>query len=162
MKRLAVGLCLLMTGCAASVTHELETTNSTGLRYYENAPYLLVYSDGKGGLVWQIFFMPDQSHVMVAKPHIVGGRTQVALKFQNGALTSATTVGDTTVVPKAIIAAVQSALPLIAKAAAESPPEQTFPAPSIYKIVVKGDAINFIGGRGDNDVLVPLNNGASQ
>ncbi len=86
----------------------------------------------------------------------------MALKFQNGILTTATTVGDTTVVSKAILAAVQSALPLIAKAALEGPPESLFPAPSIYKIVVKDDIISFLGGRGDKDIAVPLNTGAGQ
>jgi hypothetical protein len=162
MKRLIVLLSLLVAGCAANVTHELESSNSSGLRYYESAPYLLVYPNGKGGLVWQVLFLPDQSHVMVARPEVWGGRVQMAIKFQNGVLTNATTVGDTTVVPKAMIAAVQSALPLIAKAALEAPPEHLFPAPSIYKIVVRDDTISFIGGPGDNGIKVPLNTAAGQ
>ncbi len=160
MRRLAVTLCVLLTGCAANVTHQLAGAKSTGVRYYENAPYLLVYSNGKGGLVWQVLFLPDQSHVMEAKPLILGGRTQMALKFQNGVLTSATSVGDTTAVPKAIIAAVQNALPLIAKALAESPPQSAFPAPSIFKIIVSGDAITFNGGQGSPGIQVPLGKAA--
>lgn len=160
MRLVAVALCLLVMGCAANVTHRLETSSSTGLRYYESAPYLLVYSNGTGGLVWQVLFLPDQSHVMEASPTILGGQTQMALKFQNGVLTSATSVGDTTAIPKAIIAAVQSALPLIAKAALESPAEKTFPAPSIYKISVTGNTVTFNGGTGTSGIIVPLNKGA--
>jgi hypothetical protein len=154
-----VGACNCISGCAANVVHSLETTRSTGIRYYESAPYLLVYSNGKGGLVWQIMALPDQSHVMQASPQVLAGRVQMALKFQNGVLISATSVGDSSVVPKAIIAAVQSALPLIVRSALEGPSNKSFPAPSLYKIIVKGDQIIFVGGKGDQDIAVPLNRG---
>jgi len=152
---------LLLTcsaGCTATVTHQRETASATGLRYYENAPYLIIYSDGKGGLKWQIRYLPDQSRVMTATPTIWGGRTEMTLYFQNGVLASASILGDTTEIPKAVIAAVQSALPLLA-AAAEQPAQPGFPPPYLYKLVVKDDQLTFIGGKGDTYIQVPINRG---
>jgi hypothetical protein len=159
-------LCVLVAGCAATVTHQRETKDGagTGIRYYESAPYLIIYSDGKGGLKWQIRYLPDQSKVLMASPSIVGGRTEMTLYFQNGVLSSAMTAGDTTELPKAVIAAVQSALPLIlgARALDAQTERPGFPAPYLYKIVVAGDTVTFIGNQGDTKIQVPIDEGASK
>jgi hypothetical protein len=157
----------LCAGCAANVTHQRETTQATGIRYYENAPYLLIYSDGKGGLKWQIRYLPDQSKVMTATPSIVGGRTEMTLNFQAGVLSTALATGDTTELPKAVIAAVQSALPLlvVGKETIRGPRKPTppgFPAPYLYKIVAEGNTLTFLGGRGDTKIQVPINEGAAK
>jgi hypothetical protein len=154
---LAAASCSVLASCAAYVTHQPDSDGATGIRYYENSPYLLVYSDGKGGLRWQIRYLPDQSRVMTVKPTIVGGRTEMTLYFQNGVLSSTSVVGDSTELPKAVIAAVQSAIPLLAAAA---PKVDGFPAPYLYKIVVDGANIKFIGGQGDTSIQVPINQGA--
>jgi hypothetical protein len=130
----------------------------TGIRYFDSAPYLIIYSDGMGGLKWQIRYLPDQTRIMTATPSIIGGRTEMTLYFQNGMLSSASTVGDTTELPKALIGAVQSALPFLL-GAAEGPKPPGFPAPYIYKLVVTDDNISFIGGQGDSKIQVPLNRG---
>src|SRR5262245_58499900 len=96
-------LCCLCAGCTAAVTYEHENAQSTGIRYYESTPYLLVYSDGKGGLKWQILYLPDQSHIMTASPKVRGGKSQMTLYFQNGALATSTVAGDTTTIPNAIL-----------------------------------------------------------
>lgn len=160
LKPIIIVLCVLIAGCSATVTHQMESKAATGIRYYESAPYLIVYSDGKGGLKWQIRYLPDQSRVMTATPTIVGGRTEMTLYFQNGVLASASTVGDTTELPKAIIAAVQSALPLLGAAAA--PQRPGFPAPYFYKIVVQNNVVTFIGGQGGNTIQVPINQGPGE
>lgn len=152
-------ICNLLGGCAAYVTHLPESNESTGIRYYENAPYLIVYSDGKGGLRWQIRYLPDQSRVMTVAPTIYGGRTEMTLYFQNGVLSSTSTVGDSTELPKAVLAAVQSAIPLLAAA---SPKVPGFPAPYLYKIKVDGTTLTFSGGQGDTSIQVPVNQGAAQ
>jgi hypothetical protein len=149
-----VAVCGLLGGCAAYVTHEPETATSTGIRYYENSPYLIVYSDGKGGLRWQIRYLPDQSRVMTVSPTIAGGRTEMTLHFQNGVLSTMNVVGDSTELPKAVIAAVQSAMPLLAAA---GPKVDGFPAPYLYKIVVSGETLTFVGGQGDSAIQVPIN-----
>jgi hypothetical protein len=161
-------LCVLLAGCSATVTHEVEKSDSTGIRYYRNAPYLLVYSDGRGGLSWQVIYMPDQSEIMTATPEVVGGATQMTLSFQNGVLSGSSVTGDTTAVPKAVISAILSALPLIAKSYAETQRlPYGFPAPYLFKIVVRHNTASFIGGEGTTsdgkaiDIQVPVNSGAS-
>ena len=104
-------LCLLLTGCSATITHEVATNDGTGIRYYEQSPYLIVYSNSKNGLKWQIVYLPDPTKKMMATPHVVGGRSELTMFFpQNGVLTNNSEVGDTTAIPKAIIAAASGPL----------------------------------------------------
>jgi hypothetical protein len=145
-----------LTGCYTSVTHKLATNSGTGIRYYRSSPYLLVYSNSKGGLCWQILYLPDQTKEMMVTPSVVGGRSELDLYFHNGILTGSSELSDTTELPKAIISAVQSALPLIAKAAAFAAAPPQVPAPYLFKIVVAGDQVKFIGGQGDTPITVPL------
>src|SRR5882724_5265119 len=42
-----------------------------GLRYYRPAPYLLVYSDGKRSLKWEIHYLPDPATRASAQPYNV-------------------------------------------------------------------------------------------
>jgi hypothetical protein len=158
-------LCLFGVGCNATVEYKRADTSSestTGIRYYEAAPYLLIYSDGMGGLKWQILSLPDQSHIMTATPISMLGKTQMTLSFQNGTLSSASSGGDTTAVPNAIFAAAQAAVPLIVAGVAEAKAAPVhpigFPAPYLYKIVVNSDAggVSFIGGPGDVTIRVPV------
>lgn len=151
-------VCAVCTACTATVTYQPETAHSKGIRYYESAPYLLIYSDGKGGLKWQILYLPDQSHVMTASPVVRGGKTQMTLYFQNGVLGTSSVTGDTTAIPNAILSAAQAAIPLIL-AVAEKPAEQKFPRPYLYKIVVTGDSVQFIGGQGGEPIRVPVQKG---
>ena len=155
-------LCIMTVGCAAKVTHQMVTKadDGSGIRYYDSAPYLLVYSDGRNGLVWEIIYLPDQSHVMMATPVILGGQTQMTLGFSNGVLTNASSIGDTTALPKALIAAVQTALPLLAAAGAGQA-QPGFPAPYLYKLVVGRNAngqgvLSFKGGQGNTSIQVPI------
>jgi len=154
---ITVVLAILLAGCTAEVTHQADTNDATatGIRYYESAPYLIVYSDGHGGLLWQIRYLPDQSRLMTATPKVSGAHVETTMYFQNGILASSSTVGDTTELPKAIIATIQNAIPLLA-AAAEGQTRKGFPAPYIYKLVVKDNTITFLGGEGNTNVQVPV------
>jgi hypothetical protein len=147
---------VLLAGCSASITHERvdAADDATGVRYYAQSPYLLIYSNSKGGLKWQVLYLEDKTKLMMATPHVVGGRSELTMFFQNGVLTGSSEVGDTTAIPKAIISALQSAIPLLAAMAA--PTTGTVPAPSIYKIVVRDGKLSFIGGSGDVGIQVPL------
>jgi hypothetical protein len=157
---------LLIFGCSATVKHQIvgDETKEKGVRYYDSAPYLIVYSDGMGGLKWQIRYLPDQSRLMAANPTIEGARTEMTLYFQNGVLSSASAVGDTTEIPKALIGAVESALPFLtgAKAATEDEAKKAwgFPAPYLYKIVIRENKLEFVGGagsgQGNTRIQVPL------
>jgi hypothetical protein len=115
---------------------------------------VLIYSDGKGGLQWQILYLPDQTKMMMVRPTVVWGRSELDLYFHNGVLTGSSELSDTTQIPTALIAAVQSALPLLASAMERK--SNVFPAPYLYKIVVDGNNINFFGGPGDATIVVPL------
>jgi hypothetical protein len=161
-KSLLFAVCCLVIGCVANVTHKLESADATGIRYYENSPYLIVYSDGKGGLRWQIRYLPDQSRLMTVKPTIFGSRAEMTLYFQNGVLTSASALGDSTEIPKAIIGAVEKAIPFFLAAVAAAGPQQNgFPPPYLYKIVVDGENVTFIGGKGDSSIQVPISEGGT-
>ena len=151
-----LALLLCTAGCLATVKHGPATDGGSGIRYYRAAPYLLVYSDSKGGLQWQVLYLPDQSRPMMAEPIVIGGRSEMTFEFRNGILAGSTAVGDTTEVPKAILAAVQAALPLIAGAleAPTTAPQVTVPAPYLYKILVRGSTVEFVGGQGDVDISV--------
>ncbi len=151
---------LVIVGCSATVTHQMATDETgSGIRYYDSAPFLIIYSDGIGGLKWQIRYLPDQTRIMTATPSVIGGHTEMTLYFQNGMLGSVSTVGDTTEVPKALIGAVQSALPFLVGAAETPKPPEGFPAPYIYKLIVNNDKITFIGEHGKPRIQVPLNTG---
>ncbi len=151
---LACAFATVLAGCSSSITYEAATSEGTGIRYYEQSPYLLIYSNSKGGLKWQITYLPDQTKKMMASPQVVGGRSELTMFFQNGVLTGSAEAGDTTAIPKAAIAALQSVVPLLAAMAA--PTSGTVPPPYIYKIVVKNGSLNFIGGKGDVGIEVPL------
>jgi hypothetical protein len=154
-----VWLAALLCGCSATVTHQRATDASKGIRYYESAPFLLVYSDGKGGLNWQVRYLPDQTRLMSVSPNIKLSHAEMTLYFQNGMLASESAMGDSTEVPKAIIAAVQSVAPLLLLGVLEGPGKPGFPAPHLYKIVVNGDNIEFIGGHGDRTIQTPIKTG---
>ena len=149
-----IGLWPCLFGCSTTVTHSAATESGIGIRYYQSSPYLLVYSDSKGGLRWQILYLPDQTKKMMVEPKVLGGRSELTMFFHNGILTGSSELGDTTEIPKAIVATVQSALPLIAAALAAPPPQ--VPAPYLYKLVVKKDQLAFIGGQGDASITVPM------
>jgi len=137
-----VALLALALGGCAWVTHqelaEDKDDAAEGIRYYQASPYLLVHSDGKGGLVWKIIYLPDQTKKMVAKPVNLLSKSESTLNFDNGVLTSAKDVLTADVVPKAIIEAVQKAASSFLAMARAEVPEQEVPAPHLYKIVVTG------------------------
>lgn len=145
----------LASGCVSAVTHQPASANGTGIRYYGQSPYLLIYSNSKGGLQWQILYLPDQSKLMMATPTLIGGRQELTMYFQNGVLTGSSEVSDTAQLPRSIIAAIQSAAPLLAGASFAADPNEV-PAPYLFKIVVNGANVELRGGQGDTKIRVPL------
>jgi hypothetical protein len=160
--QLLVAATVLATcGCVSTVTHAPANAqdDSTGIRYYRSSPYLLIYSDNKGGLQWQILYLPDQSKLMTASPFVLGGRTEMTLFFNNGVLIGSSELGDTTELPKAIVAAVQAAVPLLLAAAGATPNEVS--SPYLYKVVVNGDSVQFYGHQGLDKIRVPYLRGTT-
>jgi hypothetical protein len=161
---LSIALLTLCCACSATVKYErakdADGSTGTGIRYYESAPYLLIYSDGKGGLKWQILYLPDQSHIMLATPVVHGGgKSQLTLSFQNGILGTSTVAGDTTAIPSAILAAAAAVIPVLVAGVLEGKKPEEFPAPYLYKIVVDADSVHFLGGQGDTNIRVPIPTG---
>jgi hypothetical protein len=145
----------LLIGCAGVRHRPADAGDSVqGIRYYRSAPYLLVHSDAKGGIVSKIMYLPDQTQIMVAKPKSTLASLKTTLKFENGVLTSAVEEPDAGILPGAILSAAEKVLPALL--AANAKPSDTVPAPHLYRIVVEGDEISFHGGKGDEPVRVRL------
>ena len=153
---IAVLAAAMLCGCSANIVHSPAglADTGTGIRYYQASPYLLVYTNSKGGLKWQILYLPDQTKKMMAQPKAIGGHSEMTLYFQNGVLTSSTEMGDSSALPKAILAAIQSAVPLLATAGLAAEPDKV-PPPSLYKLVIEQNTIKFYGGDGGYAIAVP-------
>lgn len=127
---LAVSFALLMlTGCATTTVKHYavdsvgpinnpEERADHGVRYYENAPFILVYIGGDAGdadadskaagepkkvFTTQVVWLPDTTTVFTAKPVSALGVNKTTLEFENGVLTKGSAYTDTTAVPKALI-----------------------------------------------------------
>lgn len=147
----------LLNACAG-VDHTItKDPDDTGFRYYNSSPYLLAYSNGKGGVTTQIIYLPDPEKKMTATPHNFLANLQVTMEFDKGVYKSGKTTTDGTVVLSSIMKAVETAAPImLALLNAPEVTEREVPAPYLYKIVTQGDNINFIGGQGDISVKVNI------
>jgi hypothetical protein len=139
------------TGCAA-VVHKPLTDDSTdrGIRYYRSSPYLIAYSNGKGGVVTEIKYLPDPAKLMSVRPEATLADVGTTLEFDHGMLTTAKDTGDATALTKAVLeAAGKIGMALIAGNVAEGgadPTKPTIPAPYIYRIVVTSTGVTLVGG----------------
>src|ERR1051325_1610748 len=162
MQKLSIQIiALCLTGCAGIIhkpvnyTPVLETNpkpdleanskadeKADGVRYYQTSPYLLVYSDGKGGIGWKIYYLPDQTRKMTAKPYNFLSKVNGDMTFSNGMLTDSSADIDSAALPKGIISALEKLAPAL-MAAADFPKEKghEIPAPRLYKITVKDDQV---------------------
>lgn len=160
-------LCVLsasLAGCAGFSARPVATADedasANGIRYYEMAPYLLVYADGKGGITSSIEMMPDTSRKMVMDLNAFASANNTTLTFVNGVLTSSKFVVDNTAVPAAIVETIKT-LGVAAVSNAMNDPESNIvrqiPAPYLYKIVVDRNGTRLVGGPGldrDNKPVV--------
>ena len=152
---------LLLTGCA-SVKHtkvDSGVDNNDGVRYYNSSPYLLVYTNGKGGLVTQILFIADPEKKMSVKVNSFLASAQTTMEFTNGVYKNAKSTIDATAVPQAMIKAIQAAgseFLSVANAPAGAGAERSMPAPHLYRILINGNTVSFIGGEGDTPIHVNL------
>ncbi len=151
-------------GCATVIHNPILTTaadvKARGIRYYRSAPYLLVWQDGKGGLGWDIQFLPDQTQLMEARPTQFlasiqdGGEGGDGLTFENGVLINAEAAGDATKVPIALIKAGEAVATKLGPgfSAGTKKPTNLLP-PRLYRIVVKPTGIEFVGGAADTEKI---------
>lgn len=157
-----VVLSAVASGCATvahrHIANDADDLRATGIRYYGTSPYLLVYSNGKGGIVTELKYLPDPAKKMSAEPKATLASVDATLTFDHGMLTSAVVTGDTTALPTAIVKAVEAIAPALLAALNETQADKelVMPAPHLYKIVVDGGTVSFRGGKGDEDFKVTL------
>lgn len=126
-----------------------------GVRYYGTSMYLLVYSDGKGNIVWKILELPDQTKKMSAHPYNFLARLETQMTFTNGALDRSAQFVDATVVPRAMIEAAAQVLSFLAFDAEK----YTVPPPELYKIVPTTGGFEFVGWPGKDRIKVTIPEG---
>lgn len=151
---IAVLLAGALSACAGLNVTPIGTSTeldkaAQGFRYYQPAPYLFVYSDGKGGLISQIKYLPDTTQKMSVQPYAYLASNESTLQFDGGMLTQAAAVVDETVVPTAALDSLAKVLAAAAKAAMNVPEatnEASVPVPYLFKIVIKGNVIELKGG----------------
>lgn len=152
MRILTIMAAGLLAGCAGTTVRPAGTTalddKVNGIRYYESAPFLLVYTDGKGGVISELKFLPDVTTKRSVDPFAVLAQNETTLTFTNGVLSQSKTVVDETTVPKAVVSALEK-VATAAMSAADAPEgfrQADLPLPRLYKIVISGDDISLEGG----------------
>src|SRR6266542_3545348 len=86
-------LTLTCSACSATVSHSLITSPqaeaaATGVRYLGTSPYLIAYSDGKGGVVAEVKYLPDPAKKMSATPVSKLSDVDANMDFDRGVLTT--------------------------------------------------------------------------
>ncbi len=156
---LVAAMALMALACASVVHHSVTNDEKDeGARYLGTSPYLIAYSDGKGGMVMQVQPLPDPNKKMSATPHAKGADIDLTMSFDRGVLNETTESGDTSAIPTSIAKAVEAFAPALLALLneAQTTQEYSVPAPYVYKIVVKGSEVHFIGGKGDEDFKITL------
>jgi len=146
----------------AKEANEAEDKNLTnGVRYYLSSPYLLVYTNGKGDLKWKIEHLLDQTKLMVGTPTQFFAKTTASFTFTNGVLTTSKMDSDSTAAIKAVIAAAEKLLPLLATGYTNLSDLDTehLPPPRLYKIFVEGDTLRLLGVQTKETISVTLKPG---
>ncbi len=155
---------VVITGCAGvahiPIKNEEHDKEVNGIRYLRASPYLLVYSNTKGGIETEILYLPDPHKKMAANPTSVMADINSTMDFKNGMLTGTKDIADATAVPKQLVEAIGTIGSALIKALNEPKEveknEYQVPPPHIYKIVVKGTDVKFIGGKGDTPINITL------
>lgn len=125
-----------------------------GIRFYQPSPYLLVYSDGKGGLSWEIHHLPDPAKKMSAKPYNYASTLEAKLTFDDHfRLTKTHEVADSTAIPVEVLTRIAELAPLLAANLPKAENEHELPAPQLFKIVQAGGEVSLIGGAREPQVV---------
>lgn len=149
--------------CAGtSVTPLNETTDkdARGFRYYESSPYILVYADGKGGLVTKLLYLPDQRKLRSIKPWEFLAENTTKLKFSSGVLTEAELDGDGTKLPKAAVEALKTVASAAAgaigfrKVKARADGTLEVPMPQLFRVKFENGALSLDRAESDVDYVL--------
>jgi len=117
-----------------------DDKDADGFRYFQEAPFLFVHSDGKGGVASEIVWLPDTTKKMSIRPYAFLATNKTSLSFTNGMLTESSVTADETVIPNAILSAVVTAF----GRGDGAPAGAQVPLPYLYKVTfdsTTGDAI---------------------
>lgn len=133
-----IAVCL--AGCAGMqagpIADAATDDRDEGFRYYETSPFLLLYTDGKGGLKSELLFLPDTTKLRSIKPYAWGASNKTTLTFDNGRLVKATSEIDETVIPKAVISGLEKIATSAVKAANGT--NEGIPGPYLFRIIKDG------------------------
>jgi hypothetical protein len=139
--------------------------DAKGFRYYQASPYVLITTDNDGGLTSTIVYLPDPNKLFSARPYNVMSTNHTTLEFANGVLSTSAVDVDETILPKAVISAVETAAGAAIKALLDEPAADRLVAPPyLYKIVTKKDStgkvtVTLVGGAPPASSL-PIRSGA--
>lgn len=141
--------CAALTGCAGLEMKDIQSPEderaAEGFRYYDTSPFLLVYTDGKGGLKSELLYLPDSTKKRSIRPFAYGAKNDTTLKFENGRMVGAKAVVDETAVPVAAISALEKVATSLAKAANSG--NDGIPPPYLYRIRFDGSNWTLSGGQ---------------
>lgn len=151
----ALLLSLILSGCAGiefkSIPYaDADTADkeARGFRYYDTSPFLLVYTDGKGGLTSTLLYLPDTTKLRTVHPFAYGAKNESTLTFENGRLAVSKSVVDETAIPKAVLSALEKVGMAMAKAAnaKDAKLEALIPTPYLFRIVYDAGKWGLRGG----------------
>lgn len=151
----------LLAACAGTIVRPVADDNTAdGIRYYESAPFLLVYTDGRGGISSQLIYLPDVTNIRSIDPYAVLAKNETTITFSRGVLSQSKSVLDETIVPNAAITALETAANAALQAANDptgSGRQVDLPLPRLYRIVIDSHGrVSLRGGTAvsaDNEVL---------
>jgi len=153
------GISFLLSACAGlkleSIPNDDADKASTGFRYYDSAPFLLVHTDNKGGLTSQVLYLPDLTRKRAAAPYNYLASNKTTLTFDKGKLQQSKSVVDETIVPAAVISGLEKIATAAVKAAANAANAgDTIPPPMLFRIVKVQGKWGLSGGQ----ALDPIGN----
>jgi len=136
---------------------------ATGIRYYAPSYYLLVYPDGRGGLQWHLYLLPDQGKLLTVKPYNELARLKTTLHFQNGLLTKSSEFVDSTGLARAALRTLAEVAPALLKAAAmDEGKTDDVGNVHLYKLVFHNGDVLLRGGPCTTAVKATLNPGSKE
>lgn len=151
-----IALNLFLVGCASTTvehfripTDEVAESENKGIRYYENAPFILVYST-KGHYTSKFIWLPDVSSISSATPFEFLASNELHLTLKDGVLTSGQTIGDSTKIASAIITVAKDLALAAAKASASAAANEIDIALA-EKVEIKPRVYLYRLGTGEND-----------
>ena len=154
---LIVSCLLTLGGCAGitygTITSEAEDLKATGLRFYDSSPYLLVQTDNQGGLTSEFLYLPDRTKKRHAKPYTFLSSNTTTMEFQKGILTSSVSDTDSSIVPVAVVKALEqvasSAVKLTEFDFAGGNTGRNAPRVYLFKIVKVNGEWGLVGAEGN-------------